>query len=326
MKYIIFIVLIGLISCLPNKPTARINFEAPGFYPEGVVYDSLSGVFYITSARLGTVAKVNPDGVYSVLHADSNLKSSYGIKVHPDGKRLYFCSADANYSIYTSPDTRRKMSQLVILDKESGKKLSNINLAGLIPGEHFANDLCFDDQGNAYVTDSYAHAIYKVDNAGKASVFVKDPIFATKGYGVNGIVYHPNGYLLVANSNTGQLYKVDITNPKKIHKVLLDQYYMGADGILLKGKDKLIMAVNGGNEKIVQLNTEDDWQSAKMKATTILQDRFTYPSTVTRKGDELWAMNAKFHELNDSNAVPSQRFAIQKIVLKPLPRKKKLEK
>jgi len=83
----------------------------------------------------------------------------------------------------------------------------NIDLSQLVAGKHFVNDLFIDPQGNIYPTDSFAHAIYKITADGKASVFSKNKMFETMGIGLNAIVYHQDGFLLVDNTNTAQLYK-----------------------------------------------------------------------------------------------------------------------
>ncbi|MGV3704777.1 MAG: hypothetical protein ACO1NU_05305 [Arcticibacter sp.] len=203
------------------------------------------------------------------------------------------------------------MARLISIDLATGQRLSDVDLSGLVPGKHFSNDLTFGDNGNIYLTDSYAHAIYKITPQGEASVFAKDKKFETEDIGVNGIVYHPAGFLLVDNSNTGQVYKVDIKNPSDVQKVETDQYLLGADGLLLNSSERLTIVVNGGNDKIYQLESTDNWKSARLAATTLIADRFTYPATATKKGEEVWIMNARFNELLDSNAVPAKRFAIQ---------------
>jgi sugar lactone lactonase YvrE len=317
-----FLFLLFFLGCVSVKPTHRIAFEAPDSYPEGVVFDSARGVYYVSSARLGTIGKVTSEGVYTVLHADSGLKSSYGLKIHPDGKRLFACVGDANYSRYTSPDTRRKMIRLISVDPESGERLSDVDLSGIVPGHHFGNDLTFDQQGNIYVTDSYAHVIYKITPDGKASLFAKDKRFETEGIGLNGIICHPAGFLLVCNSNTGSIYKVDLANPAQVATVSTDQFFLGADGLLLNNDSTLTLVANGGNDKIFQLRSSDNWKSAVLSGTTLAIDRFTYPSTATIRGEDVWVMNARFNELVDSNAVPSVRFAIQRAVFKPVPNKK----
>jgi uncharacterized protein YqcC (DUF446 family) len=82
------------------------------------------------------------------------------------------------------------------------------------------------------------------------------------------------------------------------------------------------MVVNGGNDKIFRLESTDNWQSARLAATTLAADRFTYPATATRHQNTTWIMNARFNELLDSNMVPATRFAIQKAVLKPVSKPK----
>ncbi|MEP6805257.1 MAG: hypothetical protein ABI892_12095 [Flavobacterium sp.] len=72
-----------------QEPTKRIEFEAPESYPEGVTFYQASNVFYVSSARLGTVGKVTKEGKYTELYSDKTLKSTYGIKVHPDGKKNF---------------------------------------------------------------------------------------------------------------------------------------------------------------------------------------------------------------------------------------------
>ena len=305
-----------------TQPTARIEFEAPEAYPEGIVYDSIADVFYVSSAHLGTVGKVNRQGNYSVLYNDNSLKSTYGLKIHPDGKRLFVCVGDANYSKFSTPDTKKKMIRLISLELPSGKKLTDVDISKVQPGEHFGNDLAFDNQGNVYMTDSYSNVIYKITADGKATVFAKDKQFDTKGVGLNGIVYHPDGFLLVDNSHTGRIYKVNVNNPQQIQKVDIEQYFMGADGMLLTDKNTLTVVVNGGTDKIFQLHTTDNWQTAQLAATTLAVDRFIYPSTATRRGQDIWVMDAKFNELADSNSVLSKKFAIQQAVLKPVPSSK----
>ena len=312
----------GCAAVLPSEPTARIEFSAPDSYPEGIAYDSIANKYYVSSARLGTIGSVTKAGAYTAVYTDPSLKSSYGLKLHPDGKSLYACIGDANYSKFTSPDTRKKMARLISIDPVSGKKLQDIDLSGLVPGEHFPNDLIFDSSSNVYITDSFANVIYKVAPDGKASVFADSPLFKTKGIGLNGIVYHPDGYLLVCSSGTGAIYKVNINNPAQVQKVSVDQFFVNADGLLLTATKKLVLVQNGGSDKIYELTSEDGWASAKLSASTLVADRFTYPSTATKAKDKVMVMNANFSELVDSTSVPSQKFAIQHARLMPLPKTK----
>src|SRR5687768_15730093 len=153
----------GIYGCIAIRPTERISFTAPDTYPEGVAFDSATKVYYVSSARTGTIGRVTPAGAYSKLYADTGLRSTYGMKLHPDGKRLYACVSDANYSRYTTPGTRKKLARLIGIDVSTGQKVADIDLSALYDGERFVNDLVFDNKGNIYLTDSYSNLIVKVD-------------------------------------------------------------------------------------------------------------------------------------------------------------------
>ncbi|MXN93320.1 gluconolaconase [Flavobacterium sp. Sd200] len=317
MKKYMFIVFLS-ITVMAQEPTKRIEFEAPGSYPEGIAFDTAAKVFYISSARLGTVGKVTKDGKYTELYADKSLKSSYGVKLHPDGKRLFVCAGDANYSKFSTPETKKKMARLLIIDIKSGKKLSDIDLSQLVPGEHFPNDIAFDDKGNAYITDSYAYAIYKIDNKGNAAIFSQSELLKSAGVGPNGLVYHPSGYIMVANNGSGALVKIDLKNPATASKVKIDQFFPGADGLLLNDNNTLTLVQNGGVNKVFKIKSDNNWATAQVVASTATEDRFAYPSTATMAGNDTWVMNANFSEIAEGNNVPSKKFSIQQAVFKPL--------
>ncbi len=315
-KYIILLLAAQLTWA--QQPTKRIEFEAPESYPEGVAFDKAANVFYVSSARLGTVGKVTKEGRYSELYADKTLKSTYGLKVHPDGKRLFVCAGDANYSKFSTPDTKKKMARLLILDLKTGKKLNDIDLGGFIAGEHFPNDLAFDKEGNAYITDSYAYGVYKVDAKGTASVFSTNELLKTAGVGPNGIVYHPEGFLLVANNGKGALIKLPISNPNSGTKVKIDQFFPSADGMLLNDNSTLTLVQNGGVNKIFKIKSTDNWTTAEVSESTSVEDRFAFPSTAAVWGSETWIMNANFSELTEGNNVPSKKFSLQQAVFAPV--------
>ncbi|RZJ66308.1 MAG: gluconolaconase [Flavobacterium sp.] len=310
MKNLIIATLAVFSMTIP--PQQKIEFEAPEAYPEGVAFNPANRKFYVSSARLGTIGEVSEDGKYKAIYTSPDLKSSYGIKVHADQKRVFVCLADANYSKFKSPETDKKMARLIAIDIKSGKKVLDVDLSKLVPGNHFSNDLTFDKTGNAYVTDSFANVVYKVTPDGKASVFAKSDLFKTQGVGLNGIAWHAKNFLLVANSGKGSVFKIDVANPAMVTKVELPQFLMNADGLLLLDANTLILVQNGGSNRIHKLQSSDDWKSARIVASTQYEDRFAYPSTATAKENDVWVMNAKFNELNDSTAVFSKKFSMQK--------------
>lgn len=289
--------------------TPRINFVAPLLYPEGTAY--YNGSFFVSSVTTGTVGKVDSRGNYSDFYVDPSLKSSYGMKVDTKRNKLWVCTGDANYSRYSEPSTYKKLIRLISLDLSTGRKIDDIDLSNLVAGEHFANDLTLDDAGNIYITDSYSPVIYKVDAGLSPSVFAKNDLFKSIEVGLNGIVWSPKGYLIVAHNTNGELYKVDVKQPANITKVKIKWFFPGADGLLFDAQGNLILVQNKGVNKVFQLASRNNWQSAEINGATLLVDRFDYPTTATLMGVKVYALNAKLNELTDPTEPPSKEFALQ---------------
>jgi sugar lactone lactonase YvrE len=305
-------------AALATAQTQRIEFEAPEAYPEGTAYDPGEGVFYVSSVHNGTIGKTDQSGKYTPVFIDSTLKSTFGMKIEVAKKRLWVCAGDPTYSQYRDSSTHKKMIRLIGLDITTYRKVADIDLSALYKGRHFANDLTLDAQGNVYITDSYSPVIYKVDADGKASVFAQSMWFAATGTGLNGIVWHPDGFLLVNNNANGSLLKVDLNDPQQVSKVQVNQFFPGADGLLLDGQNNLVLVQNKGVNKIFKLASTDKWASAKVIAATQSKDMFNFPSTATQKGNEVWIMNAKLQELSDSSSILSKKFSLQEAVFVPV--------
>ena len=282
-------------------------------YGEGIIYDSLTSTFYVSSARTGTIGKVNRAGEYSIFYTDSGFCSTYGLRIDPERELLYACAGDANYSENTSAKTRRKMNRLIGIDLKSREKVQDYDLSPLNTGDHYPKDLCFDSTGNIYITDSYSNIIYKVSAEGHATVFSRSSLFKTNGNGLSGIAYHPSGFLLADNATTGELYKIDMSNPANVRKVILPQRLEGADGLLLNN-GILTVVLNGQKNTICRLTSDDNWRSATIISTAAIDDRDNYPSIATNNGENIWLVNTRYNDIKDSTYLPAY-FALQQVTV-----------
>lgn len=316
MKKLLSLAFAATITSAVCAQTERIVFQAPVLYPEGVTYDAASKRFFVSSVKTGTVGSVDEAGNYKELYKDPSLKSTYGLKVDAKNNRLLVCVSDANYSMYSTPATFKKMARLIAVDLSTGAKKMDVNLA-LGPGNHFANDMAMDEAGNVYITDSYSPNVYKVDKAGKAAVFATSPLFKSEEVGLNGILYHPQGYLLVAHNTAGSLHKIDLRNPKNITTVKMKMLFPGADGLAWLSGNMLTLVQNKGANKLYQISSSDNWATAEVKGATATEDRFQHPTTVTVKDGQAWAVNSKFNELTDSSTGPSREFSLQLARFRP---------
>ncbi|MBD2752817.1 gluconolaconase [Spirosoma validum] len=271
----------------------RIAFSATRQYPEGIAFTSTTGQFLISSLTQGKVGKVDEKGHYLEFITDSQLISGVGMKIR-DGK-LYVCNGDQGISEKSTAQTTLKTAGLFIYDLNTGQNQRRINLAALLPtANHYANDIAFDAQGNAYVTDSFAPVIYKIPNdTTQASIFVNDSKFAgTQGINLNGIVYHPDNYLIVVKSNDGKLFKVDLSDPSKVFEIT-GVTLLNGDGMILYEND--LYVVNGRN-KVSQVRSSDGWKTA----TIVKTDQTGYDQATTNvvAENKIYTLNARIEEVS----------------------------
>lgn len=295
----------------PLAAKAQVAFTADKNYAESMSWSAKQKRFFVGSVTHGTVGTVTPDGQYKHFINDDKLVSTVGILVDDSRNALWVANADPGAGSRTSAATQGKLAGVAKYDATTGKRLAYYDLGSLSEGSHFANDLSLDEAGNAYVTDSFAPIIYKIDTSGNASIFVQSPLFKdAEGFNLNGISYHKGGYLLVGKYNSGELFKVSIADPSDIQRVDLDAPFKGADGFNLSDDDHLYVAINFGIDKTVELVSTDGWKTAKLvREVKSLQ---SMPTAPTKVGKEIWVLNSRLDTLFDPKADKVSDFLLQK--------------
>ena len=293
----------GLLALLPGcskdsepiaEPAApaQISVRQAGIFPEGVQYDEANKRFYVSSRTKGTVGTVRDDSTYTEFGKDNQLISTIGLNLDAGRQRLLAAVSDNGFnpSVVNAP-TKGKLAALALFNSSTGALTSFVNLATLPAAaaypNHFANDIAVDKDGNAYITDSMSPIIYKVDLQGNPSVFLENAQLSGTGFGLNGIVYHPDGYLLTAKTSDGTLFKVPISNPAGFTTVTKTQSLVGADGLLLFDNTTLLV-VSGSQAKVLRMATADAW------ATTTTTGSFATgavgATTITRRGSDAYVL------------------------------------
>jgi sugar lactone lactonase YvrE len=251
-----------------------IKIKTVGFVPEGVEYDTKNKRFLVGSLAQGTVFVVANDGTLTPFIQDPDLKSSVGIEVDEERNRLLVPNSDS--SVFGGQGAGQ--AKLGIYDLTSGKRIAMVDLAAAGPkdAKHFANDVTVGSDGSAYVTDTMARVIYKVDPKNNASILLPNTFASIPQFQFNGIVFHPSGYLLVAESATGDLYKVPVAKPESFTKVKLPEQPAGADGIVWHPTDGCLIVVrNDKSQQVVAFKSADNW------ATATVEGRGTFSSQGT---------------------------------------------
>lgn len=298
---------------------AAITFNRSGLYPEGVSHDALHQRFLVSSVTQGTIGQVNYEGHYTPFKEDERLISTVGLKVDEDRKRVLVAVSDIGVSTRSTPATIGRYGALGIYDLYSGRRLHFPNLGALRPDlPHFINDIALDYLGNAYVTDSFSPIIYRVDVSGQARVFMENPAFATNPgeFGLNGIVVHPNGYLIVAFSKENKLYRMPLNNPMAHEEIAINAQLMGPDGLLLSKDGKQLVVVNnaGGQSpgKVLSFTSNDNWATGTLTETFSTPEP-VFPTTATGYGKEVFVLYAHLHKLFGGVDPPQSNFTIRKV-------------
>lgn len=272
----------------PETPAAPALISVPqaALHPEGIQYDEANKRFIVSSRTKGVISTVRDDSTFAQLADDPRLVSTIGLNLDATRQRLLVAVSDnganAARSNANGVVTLRKLAALAVFNPTSGALLNFVDLGGLRPaGNHFANDIAVDAQGNAYITDSLSPIIYKVDANNTATVFLENAqLSGGTGFGLNGIVFHPDGYLLVAKASDGTLFKVPVADPAAFTAVTSNQSLTGADGLLLLDPTTLLV-VAGNQSTVYRMTTADAW--ATTTRTGAFATGAVNPTTITRR-------------------------------------------
>lgn len=275
-KFFMLLVLIAavpigyLIKLETTKPSSHVyEYHGVGWMRECTKWDEVNRRFIVTNMEggLGQISvPEDDDDTGSVLEEITVVKdpaltgnASLGMIIDRPRNRVLVAVGDMYNNGY---------SALAAYDITSWNRLFLTQLS--ISGDNqktFADDVAVDEEGNTYVTDVKGSKIWKVGPTGEFLYTITSPLFRAKEwyrnfFGLNGIDYHPNGYLLVIHTFTGNLFKINVRNNNEIKLVKLpDGPLTFGDGLELLSPTQLLVA---GNPATRLVESTDDWESAKV--------------------------------------------------------------
>ncbi|KDP28261.1 hypothetical protein JCGZ_14032 [Jatropha curcas] len=275
-KSLLFLFLISaipiafIISLELAKPATHVfHYHSSGFLRESAKWDDLNRRFIVSFMDSG-VGEIRVPDDYSqdtvlqevtvVKEADLAGNSTLGIVIDRPRNRLLAVVADV---------LRNKYNALAAYDLSTWERLFLTQLGGPSDEKSFADDVAVDAEGNAYVTDAKASKIWKVGKDGQFLSIIRNPLFIEKQWyknliGLNGIVYHPNGFLIVIHTITGNLFKVDLTKGGEVKLIKVDGgSLLFGDGLELLSPTTLVVA---GNPSGRLVESSDDWETATLVA------------------------------------------------------------
>lgn len=245
-----------------------------GFQPEGIaikgkrVYSGsrVTGDIYVADLRTGK-GRVLSEGPGT---------PSLGLKV--DGRRLWVAGGTAGNGRVVDTRTGEVRASFTLTTKTS-----------------FVNDVVLAGR-YAWFTDSAQPQLYRVDRRHPRRTPVTLPLTGdwtqVAGTNANGITRTPDGTgLLVVNSTTGGLFRVDTGSGRATRVDLGGASLVNGDGLLLRGRTLYAVQNRLNQVAVVALNAAGTSGTVRRTITSPL---FDVPSTVARHGRYLYLPNARF--------------------------------
>jgi sugar lactone lactonase YvrE len=278
-----------------GSPPTRLALPT-GFQPEGLAVSGGPHAF-VTSLANGDVYKLDLlTGAGQVLTRGPGTYSA-GVEADDYG-RLFVVGAGI----------------ATVIRADTGATLATYRIAA---EDGFLNDVLVTGDG-AYITDSSLPMLYRIPlgrggrlpaQSDVARIPLNGDFTYHEGWNASGIELTPDrSALLVAQSNTGQLHRVDPTSGIATRVHLGGETLVGADGILLIGRT--LYVVQGGTNllSVVRLNATGTTGRLMGQRT---DPRFDLPTSVARFGNRLYLPNARV-------GIPSPETAQYDVVALPL--------
>lgn len=268
-----------------------IQAERGGFIPEGVEFDNANRRFLTGSLAEGSIYEIGFDGSLTTIAADPELVSSVGIEVDEPRDRILVANSDRG----VFDGSTQGHAKLGVFSLTTGERIAMVDLGAIAGGAdvaHFANDVAVAADGTIYVTDTQTNVVYRVDGSDYTpSVFYRFAPMA--GLGLNGIVHHPDGYLIVvANGGAGMLYKIPVANPDAASQIRLSEPATGADG-LDWAADGTLASISNSTSSVTKYRSTDGWASATVAGVASFVGQAT---TGTAVDDDIYVVQPHFND------------------------------
>ncbi|UOQ71753.1 hypothetical protein [Hymenobacter cellulosilyticus] len=131
---------------------------------------------------------------------------------------------------------------------------------------------------------------------------------------MNGIEFHPDGYLLVAKTDDGSLFKVPLNAPATFTKIATSQNLVGIDGLSLQDVSTLY-AVTNSQSKVYRLATTNAF--ADVAVTGTFETLPQFPTTLARRNDsETYVLYSNLDKLQAQTTPPVSAYTIIKLKFK----------
>lgn len=248
------------------------EFSLPnGWQPEGIAISGTTA--YFGSRADGSIYAADLRTGKGKVLAKGPGTPSLGLKVD-DRERLWVAGG-------VGGDAR-------VYDTRSGKLLATFQFA---TADTFVNDVVLTEK-SAWFTDSRKAVLYEVPlnlKPHRTLALTGDLVVTPGATNLNGIVTGLDGGLIVVQSNTGKLFRIDPRSGKSAEINLSGQTLTNGDGLLREGRQ--LYVVQNRLNKVARYTLSRDGATLAAERTDA---RFDVPTTVAAFGKRLYLPNARF--------------------------------
>lgn len=276
--------------------------------PEGIAYDSLHQTFFVGSLSKSKVIRCsgNGDCVDFANGAAYGFWMVVGMKVSPDFKSLWICSAEEK-------DTLNGYAGIFQFEIPSGKLLRKFVVDNK-QGPHLFNDIVITGTGDIYFTDSKAGKVWRIRPG-------SDPLteYGTGFVYPNGIAADENNKVLFVADFTG-LHAFDLVTGKRSRVSNGGNTYLnGIDGLYFY-KGALIGIQDSGNQddRVVRYYVDTKKKLiTKVETLQSFRKDFITPTTGTfANGQFHYIANAQLRSLQPDGNIINPEKLVKPVILK----------
>ena len=265
--------------------------DAGGSKFEGIGVDRRTGTFYVSEVTGGEIhrGRLDDEQAQEWLAGDGTdgRWTARGITTDRHG-RVYVAGGPNGIDHRGAPD-------LWVYDR-SGRLLSALSVE---TADAFVNDVTIGPDGAAYLTNSNDPQVFRLaeeDGRWQVDTFVDatGTIERRQGFNLGGIVVSPDREaLVVAQGNTGRLWRVDLDSREVSALDTGDAGLVNADGLVRRGHT--LWVVRNFSRRLTTLGLDHEARSARL-----VDDRATDPdrvlTTAKLAGGRLLAVDSHFDE------------------------------
>jgi sugar lactone lactonase YvrE len=252
-----------------------------GFAPEGITIGSRAFAWF-GSLVDGSIYRANLATGRGRIVSEGPGTPSVGLKIDRRD-RLFVAGGDAGNAR--------------VVEASSGAVLASYQLA---TGASFVNDVVVTPDA-AWFTDSFNPVLYRLPlgrhgrlpaQSEVETLPLSGELVFQDGFNVNGISRTPDGAaLLVIQSNTGRLFRVDPASGVATAVDLGGALLPNGDGILVSGRTLYVVQNQLNQVAVVELDAAG---TSGTVGAPLTDPRFDVPTTVAEYRDRLYLPNARF--------------------------------